>query len=176
MKFAPVRWAFSLLLLFVGAGVADDPVSPKSELLKRPAPSVEEARQRAEVLHTSIHATLQIVHHRYYREDEGLLLPAATLRDVFAEIEKEHQIQLRWLAVEGQVMNTDHAPRDEFEKTAAKALESGKDSYEQVLDGQLRRAGPITLSNHCLKCHVPDRKNTDDRKAGLIISMPVAAP
>ena len=42
------------------------------------------------------------------------------------------------------------------------------DYFRQVL-----RAAPITLTNHCLKCHVPDRKSTEDRTAGLIISMPV---
>jgi hypothetical protein len=36
-----------------------------------------------------------------------------------------------------------------------------------------RRAGPITLTNHCLKCHVPDRKSTKNRTAGLIISVPL---
>ena len=136
-------------------------------------PTRDQAQRQAELLHTAMHATLQVVHHRYYQEDEGLLLPAATLKEVFAEIEKEEGVQLRWLAVEGEVMNTDHTARDDFEREAVKALKAGQPAYEQVENGTYRRAGPITLSNHCLKCHVPDRKNTKNRTAGLIISMPV---
>lgn len=34
-------------------------------------PTLEQARHQAEVVHTTLHATLQAVHHRYYREDAG---------------------------------------------------------------------------------------------------------
>lgn len=136
-------------------------------------PTRKEARRQAETLHRALHATLQIVHHRYYREDEGLPIPAAVMKDVFAELEKEQQIKLRWLVVEGQAMNTDHKAKDDFEVAAVKALKSGQQEYDEVQDGVYRRAGAITLSNHCLKCHVPDRKNTNDRTAGLIIAIPI---
>ncbi len=69
---------------------------------------VQQARRQAEILHDTLHSTLQVVHHRYYREDEGLLLPAAALREIFADVEKRQKIELHWLAVEGEVMNTDH--------------------------------------------------------------------
>lgn len=136
-------------------------------------PSLEEARRQAEILHGAMHSTLRAVHHRYYREDEGLPIPAAMLKDVFAELEKEQHIQLRWLAVDGQAMNSDHKPQGQFEDEAVKALKSGKRKYEHVENGVYRRAGSITLTNHCLKCHVPDRKSTEDRTAGLIIAIPI---
>lgn len=85
--------------------------------------SLDDARREAAQLHSALHATLQIVHHQYYREDEGLPLPAASLKDVFAEMEESHGIKLRWLAVEGQAMNTDHKPRGSFETAAVEALE-----------------------------------------------------
>lgn len=138
-----------------------------------PALTVEEARRQAALLHDTLHTTLQVVHHRYYREDEGLMLPAAALREVFAEIEKQQPVQLHWLAVEGQVMNTDHRPRDEFEESAAEALKADRPFFEEVTSASYRRAGPITLKNHCLKCHVPDRKSTEDRTAGLVITIPL---
>lgn len=138
-----------------------------------PRPSLQEARRQAGSLHTAIHATLQAVHHRYYREDEGLPIPAAVLKDVFAELEQEEHVKLRWLAVEGQVMNSDHKPRDSFEEDSAKALKAGEREFERVEDGVYRRAGPITLTNQCLKCHVPDRKNTKNRTAGLIVSIAI---
>lgn len=138
--------------------------------------SVESARRQAEVLHTAIHSTLQVVHHRYYREDEGLPIVAATLREVFADLESEENVTLRWLAVEGQVMNTEHRAQNQFELDAVEALKAGDLAYEQVEGGFYRRAGAITLTNVCLKCHVPDRTTTEDRTAGLIIAIPVTEP
>lgn len=134
---------------------------------------VTEARRQAEVLHSVMHATLQRVHHRYYREDEGLPIPAAVLSEVFDDIAEEEQVQLRWLVVEGQPMNTDHNPQDQFERDAVAALKAGKSAHEEIAVETYRRAAPITLSNHCLKCHVPDRKSTEDRTAGLIITIPL---
>jgi hypothetical protein len=119
---------------------------------------------------------LRVVHDRYYREDEGLPLPAAIFREVFHDLEQEQRVKLRWLAVEGQAMNTDHKPQNSFEEEAVRALKAKRAFYEQVTGGTYRRAAPITLTNHCLKCHVPDRRSTRDHTAGLIIQIPVAAP
>ena len=136
-------------------------------------PTVDEARRQAEILHKSMNSTLRVIHDRYYRADEGLPIPAAALKEVFIELEQEHQVSLRWLAVEGQAMNIDHKPQTPFENEAVTALNSGKREYEQTSKGVYRRAGVITLTNQCLKCHVPDRKNTKDRSAGLIIAIPI---
>lgn len=135
--------------------------------------SLKDARRQAEILHTAMHSTLQAVHHRFYREDEGLPIPAAILKDVFAELEAEQHVKLRWLAVEGQAMNSDHKPQGTFENDAVKALKSGKQSFEHSENGVYRRVGSITLTNHCLKCHVPDRQSTENRTAGLIIAIPI---
>ncbi|MCB9952672.1 MAG: DUF3365 domain-containing protein [Planctomycetaceae bacterium] len=168
--------ALFLGYLMLASSPAFSEESPAADSSSKPAVriSVEEARRQAEVLHTAMHATVQLVHHRYYKLDEGLPIPAAVVDEIFSEIAAEQDVELRWLAVEGQAMNTDHIARDEFEKAAVEALKAGKPSHEQIQDGIFRRAAPITLSNQCLKCHVPDRKSTEDRKAGLIISIPVA--
>ncbi|MEZ6055271.1 MAG: DUF3365 domain-containing protein [Planctomycetaceae bacterium] len=172
-----------ILLLVLRVGFSDDTkptyptveaasvaTFPKADAVRV---SLPEARRQAELLHSTLHATLQLVHHRYYREDEGLPIPAAVVDEIFDEIEAEQSVQLRWLAIEGQAMNTDHKPRDAYEREAAAAIKSGKTSYEMTASGVYRRTGIITLTNHCLKCHVPDRKSTESRKAGLIISIPV---
>lgn len=135
--------------------------------------TVDEARRQAEVLHTAMHATLQAVHHRYYRADEGLPIPAAMMKDVFEEVEMEQHVKLRWLAVEGQAMNSDHKPQDAFEEEAVKTLKAGKKDFERLEHGVFRRAASITLTNQCLKCHVPDRKSTMNRTAGLIVAIAV---
>ena len=139
-----------------------------------PRVSADEARRQAELLHETIHATLQIVHHQYYREDEGLRLPAAVLKDVFAELARSRQVQLRWLAVTAQPVNIDHRPADEFEKNAVEALAAGKEHFELAADGLYRRAARINLRSECLKCHLPSRTSTADRAAGLVISIPIA--
>ena len=176
---AAVALAIGLASFTIGMG-DELPAIPKQTSsatsqadLAAASPSVEEARRRAEILHAAMHSTLQAVHQRYYREDEGLPIPAATLKEVFAEFEQEQQIKLRWLVVEGQAMNSDHEPQGSFENEAVQALKAGKPAFERAENGIYRRAGGIALTNHCLKCHVPDRKSTEQRTAGLIISIPL---
>ena len=146
--------------------VAEEPV------VDRPK-SVGDARQRTRLLHEAFHATLQIVHRRYYREDEGLKIPSSTLDEVFAALAPRCNVELRWIAVNAPPMNVDHAPQDEFEKQAIAALAAGKVEFELFENGVYRHAGPIVLSSECLKCHVPNRTSTEDRLAGLVIAMPV---
>ena len=155
---------------------ADETTVPQSESgSTEPSPvmTTDEARRQAKILHSTIHSTLRVVHDRYYREDEALPIPAAAMGEIFKDIESIEHVKLRWLAVDGQAMNTDHVAGDAFETEAVKALKSGKLSHEEATDRIYRRAAPITLSNHCLKCHMPDRKSTNDRTAGLIISIPI---
>lgn len=156
---------------------ADERVSTKTSAEESPDAStttVTEARRQAEILHSTLHSSLRVIHDRYYKEDEGLPIPAAILGEVFRDVEAEQKVKLRWLAVEGLAMNSDHKPADEFERKAAEKLKAGERSHEMTADGVYRRAAPITLSGHCLKCHMPDRKSTRDRVAGLIIAIPVA--
>jgi len=161
----------AIVVVSFAQAFSNDPVDePQAPTIRM---SESAAQQQATVLHKTMQSTLRVTHDRYYVEDEGLPIPAAVLKEVFADIKDTQDITLRWLAVEGQAMNTDHKAQDAFEKDAVKALKSGKKVYEQTQDGVYRRAGAITLENHCLKCHVPDRRSTRDRTAGLLISIPV---
>ena len=137
--------------------------------------SVNSARRCAEALHSAIHVTLHAVHRHYYVQNERLPLPAAIMEKVFADLEKDQGVALRWLVVQGQAMNVEHMPKDAFEQAAADALAAGKPAYEQVEAGIYRRAGAIILTNdnECLKCHVPDRSTLENRTAGLIVSIPL---
>ena len=173
--------AASFALTMIGAVAAPPSDEGKPSQTEQPRqadparnpPSVDEARGRARLLHEAIHATLQIVHHEYYREDEGLRLPAATLTGVFRELAARQRVELRWLVVDAEAMDVAHNPRNEFEKNAVKALASGKDEYERAENGTYRHVGTITLASECLKCHLPSRTSSKDRSAGLIITMPV---
>jgi len=140
---------------------------------KDPAPTEVEARGRARLLHEAFHATLQYVHHEYYRADEQLPLPAATLDRVFKEMATRQNVKLRWLAVSAQAMNVDHTAQDEFEKASVVALTAGQTEFARVEQGVYRHAGAITLGSECLKCHVPGRTSNKDRTAALVISIPL---
>lgn len=171
-----LRQRIALLLSMAALFACLSSVVPAEEAKPKALPSVEEARGRARLLHEAMHATLQVVHLEYYREDEALKLPAATMKMVFRELAKRHGVELRWLAVNTEPMNVEHKPRDEFEKRAVAALSAGKDEYEAIAGGTYRLASPVTLSSDCLKCHEPNRRSNRDRAAGLIISMPVEQP
>ncbi len=140
----------------------------------RPATSEQEARERARLLHGTISDTLLIVHSRYYREDEGLPIPAFALKDVFKRLSDRNGVELRWLAVDAKAMNIDHNPKDDFERGAVEALTSGKEEFERSSVGSYRYVGLITLTSECLKCHMPNRTSNKPRSAGLVISIPMA--
>src|SRR5690606_38399994 len=131
------------------------------------------ARRQAELLHDAIDSTLDVVHHQFYREDEGLPIPAASLKDVFAELQRRRNVRLRWLAVDAQPMNTDHKPANDFEKQAVQAIAAGGKVVEQANGNVYQRVAPIKLGSECLKCHLPSRTSTENRTAALIVSMKV---
>ena len=147
--------------------------SEASHQATRLNPSVDEARQRAEILHDLLHNLLHDVHRNYYREDEGLLLPATTFREAFESFSRRQHITIRWLGVDVAPMNIDHRPASQFEQEAVAALKSGQPTFDRIEDSRYNYAGIIRLTSECLKCHVPNRTNTKDRLAGIVISMSV---
>jgi len=153
---------------------AEDETAPTATSNAVEAPrSVEEARGRARLLHETVHATLHFVHHAYFREDEGLAIPAATMEDVFKELESAHKVRLRWLAVNTQAMDIDHKAVDDFEKAAVKAIAGGAEYHDAQEEHNYRFVGSITLASECLGCHLPARNSNDPRAAALAITIPL---
>ncbi len=138
--------------------------------------TVLEARGRARLLHETIHGALQVVHRDFFLEDDSVMIPSQSLEDVFLELARGHNVTLKWLVVNGGVMNVDHKPADAFERNAVAALADGKKEFEATEGNSFRYAGAIRLASRCLKCHVPNRTDTKDRTAGLVISMPLKKP
>ena len=161
---------------FAADGVKEEKACAEKKEQQKEAPktiSVEAAREQARLLHDALHSTLLIVHRKYYREDEKLPIPSSVLDDVFEELQRTRNIKFRWISVNAEAMNIDHEPKTEFEKQAAEVLSSGKKEFEQVEKGIYRHVGTICLPSQCLKCHMPNRRSTATRFAGLIISLPV---
>lgn len=136
--------------------------------------SVAEARERARLIHQIYAASLNAIHHYYFRSERPTL-PARALEDVFAEIDEQSKIKTRWIAVNTPAMSVSHEPKSDFEKMAAAQLAAGKSDYDRVEDGYYRRAGAIPLGAGCVSCHTrfslaPAKT---PRFAGLVISIPV---
>lgn len=167
----------SALIFLVSAGWllslrAEDVASQTAQAIA-PAATVAEADARARLLHETIHGAIQVVHRDFFDEDNPAAIPSASLEDVFSSLAASYQIDLKWLIVETDVLNVDHQPKDDFERAAVKALREGAPSYAEVQQDRYRFAGPIRLASQCLKCHVKQRLTTEDRTAGLAISMPL---
>lgn len=164
------------ILQSVGQDAAPPSVVEKPAAPSRPAnrlPTAEEARDRAEILHDLANETLRAIHQAYYREDEGMPIPAFLMREVFQELGKRRQVEFRWLAVDTDAMNVDHRPRTDFEKAAVKAIAGGEAAFQETANGVYRHAGLVPLTAECLKCHLPNRRSTKTRSAALLITMPV---
>lgn len=142
--------------------------------------SESEARGRARWLHEAMHGALQVMHRDFFGDgDDGgggsLSLPSQSLEDVFQEMARSWNVEIRWLGVNA-TKDVDHEPVDEFERAAAKALKEGGLEYSAVEGNRFRFVGAITLHNQCLKCHVPNRTTLEDRIAGLALSFPMSIP
>ena len=137
--------------------------------------SQQEARIRARVLYETIHGALQVMHRDFFDPTQRLSIPSRSLEDVFKELARSWQVNVHWLAVNAEPMNVDNKPRDDFEREAVKQLAAGKAEHEGLEGNLYRFAGSIRLSSQCLRCHLPQRTSTEDRFAGLVISMRVAA-
>ncbi len=156
---------------FVVSAKAEDPHIDAEGI--KPATTIDEARARARILHEAFHGALQVMHRDFFDEDDARVLPSGSLEDVFKEMKRSYDIQVGWLAVNAKAMNIDHEPKDDVEKTAVKALASGKREYELATEKEYLYVGKIRLASQCLKCHLPRRTSTEDRAAALSIKMPL---
>lgn len=136
--------------------------------------SVVVARDRAKTMQHIYSATLDMLHHRYFRSDKAVL-PARAMEDVFSEIKSQSKVEAQWISVNMKAMSIDHEPKSEFEKRAAREIAAGKAEVEVVEDGYYRRAIAIPLKSGCIGCHGGMFKEASNspKFAGLVISVPV---
>lgn len=132
------------------------------------------ARERAKLLHDVYSTTLDVMHHRYFRQD-GPVLPARAMEDVFEDMEGLSGDKANWISVNTKAMSVNHKPATAFEKKAAAELADGRKEYEFVGDGVYQRAAVIPLRSSCVSCHTQQSGSPPDspRFAGLVISIPL---
>jgi hypothetical protein len=169
--------------LALSAGPADvalnSPTDKKTPMAPQPPDgekrvTVAEARERARLMHNIYAATLDVMHHHFFRRDRSVL-PARAMEDVFAEMDRQSNIKAGWISVNTKAMSVHHEPKTEFEKQAAKAIAAGKTEFELVEKGYYHRAGAIPLGAGCVNCHTGFMTKTPQtqRFAGLVISVPI---
>lgn len=178
----PARWILpdivivALLTVTLYSRLIAEEVDKESEerIVKNLPKTVEEARGRARWMNELIHGSLQVMHRDFFGDgdDDSLALPSQSLDDVFAEMSRSWDVDIRWLGVNA-MQGVDHRPKDRFEEAAAKALEEGAQEYDAVEGTQFRFAGAIKIHNQCLKCHVRNRTSLEERVAGLVIGFPM---
>jgi len=140
-----------------------------TSLAAKPLP-LEQARQRARLLHDIYESTLLTMHRHYFEPNKKQVIPSRALEDVFYTARRRWGVEARWLAVSAQAMNIDHKPKTPFEKKAVQLLARGNKRHEEVREGTYRVAAPIVLFANCIRCHTTRRRNP---VAGLVLSLPV---
>ncbi|HEY0985191.1 MULTISPECIES: hypothetical protein [unclassified Schlesneria] len=167
-----------VLLSGVKSPAGDDPQGKKGGAKRKPEPTVrftvEAAKERSELMHHIYAATLDTMHHHYFRVNKSVL-PARAMEDVFADVAQQTHSTARWISVNTKPMSVDHEPSTDFERNAAAAIASGKTEFGAVEDGYYRRAGMIPLSAGCVGCHtgMATDPGKTPRFAALVISIPV---
>lgn len=151
----------------------DQPIASAPSTAKLEA-AVAIARERAKLLHDVYSTTLDVMHHRYFRQD-GPVLPARAMEDVFEDMEEISGDKANWISVNTKAMSINHEPATAFEKKAATELSEGKKDYELVSDGVYQRASVIPLRTSCIGCHTKmfSELPKSPRFAGLVISIPL---
>lgn len=140
-----------------------------------PAPEVvAAARERAKLLHEVYTATLDVIHHRYFRRDHPVL-PAKAMEDIFEEMAGRSGTMANWISVNTKAMSINHEPTTAFEKQAAAEISAGKESIERVTKRVYQRATVIPLKASCVGCHTKmfSEEPKTPRYAGLVISIPL---
>lgn len=136
---------------------------------------VTAARERAKLLHDVYTATLEMLHHHYFRRD-GPVLPARAMEDVFEALAGKSGTVANWISVNTKAMSINHEPTTVFEKHAAAEIAAGKESVERVTKRYYQRATMIPLKANCVGCHTKmfSEEPKTPRFAGLVISIPLA--
>lgn len=148
--------------------------APRTKVAEPRPITVNEARERARLMHNIYSVSLDVLHHHYFRHDKPTL-PARAMEDIFAEIDERMNIKSRWIAVNTPPMSVGHEASTPFEKKAVAEISGGKTEHESVEKGYYQFAGAIHLKAGCVGCHTKlfSTPAKTPRFAGLVIRIPV---
>lgn len=157
------RWWLGLGLLavvttglaFVRHSIAEGP-SPKKPVKADPA-AVERTRKQVRMLDDVYKTAVVLITDKYVNDEDDFPAGSAAVA-LFDAIKQKGWHEARLIDVTGQPHEDKNVAKSDFEKAAVKAIQGGKNYYEQVveIDGKphLQAATPIpVVSQKCTICH-----------------------
>ena len=120
-------------------------------------PALERTRKQVRILDDVYKTAIVLITENYVDEASDLAAGAA-FQKLFDAMKAKGHHEVRLLDATGDPYDPDNVPKDDFEKSAIKALKEGKQVHEQVVqkDGKryLRMATPIpVVLKKCTLCH-----------------------
>jgi hypothetical protein len=153
--------------LVLGArGTAEGQAKPEAD------PAVERTREQIKMLDDIYKTAVVAITDKYVHKetDSAAIIVAMGLFDA---MKKKGWHEVRLIDATGQPYNEKNVAKDDFEKTAVKAIVGGKDYYEQLVkvDGKQRlRAAtsvPVVMKK-CTMCHENYKTVKDGVAIGLL--------
>ena len=139
------------------AVAVEKPASEKQSKAEVDPSALERARREVKMLDDLYKTTIVYINDTYVKDGDE---PAAgeIAREIFAAMKKKGWHDARLVDATGKPTNDDNAPRDAFEKQAAKKILGGETYCEEVVreNGKtfLRAATLVPVVNQkCLMCH-----------------------
>jgi Protein of unknown function (DUF3365) len=161
------RWAvlfcsgvLATLLPAVASGVFQEPdtrATPAPQVKAEADPAVERTRDQVKMLDDLYKTAVVSITKRYVGEQEKQ--PAIKVaQDIFGAMRKQGWHSAKLVDATGEPLNEDNAPRTDFEKEAARVINSGKPYFDRVVGkGKDRRLLAATVvpavMKRCTDCH-----------------------
>lgn len=158
MKIRPLTWTAPCATALILATVLIGHSRAAEEKPKTPVRmSLSQARQSVDMLN-DLYVNAVVLTHGTYVKDRGTVAAATVARRVFEAMAEKGWPETRWLSTTGRPFNSEHNPKDAFEREAVAALKKGEPRFERVEKGQLRVAMLVPMvDKSCLMCHTKDK-------------------
>ncbi len=156
-KYTSGMCALSILGLAAMWAVGGPAAADKKTPTKRQDAALERTRDTVRMLDDIYKTAVVLITDKYVHEETDFAAGSAAVA-LFDAIKKKGWHEVRLLDATGEPYDEENTPRDEFDRSAVKALKAGKDWYERVekRDGErvLRVATPIpVVLKKCVMCH-----------------------
>src|SRR5262245_13116070 len=134
MTFQNVRWLVaSIAVVLAGVSLLS------GEALKgnNGDPAIERTRKQTKMLDDLYKTAIVLITEHYVKGEAPPAIIAGQLLWNEMKVKGHHEVRL--LDATGEPMDEDNLPKDDFEKSAIKQIQSGKSSVDQVIENNGKR-------------------------------------